>query len=143
MLYKIEILRAMTQFFVTIFLLLLTLTAFAESPEQMKKSEEDIRADMIKISRQLGVTCNECHNLKNYKSNEKPSFGISLQHLKATELLKQNGFSGKNTEPEASCYMCHQGQRKISFKEKLSDHFRGEPKKAKVETKVELTPEKE
>lgn len=103
--------------------------AFAQTAEKIKKTEEEIRQEMIKISRQLGVTCTECHTTKNFKSDEKPNFKVSLSHMKVVEQLKQNGMSGKGNEPEASCYMCHRGHLKYAYKEKFNDHYRSEPKK--------------
>lgn len=94
--------------------------AQAESAVGLKKSEEKIRAEMIVISRQLGVTCTECHNVQNFKSDEKKNFRIGLEHMKITQMLRDKGFDGKKG-PEASCYMCHQGELKPDFKEDLSE----------------------
>lgn len=96
-----------------------TSRAMAESATSLKKSEDKIRAEMIVISRQLGVTCTECHNVQNFKSDEKKNFKIGLEHMKITALLKEKGFDGKKG-PEASCYMCHQGELRPEFKEDLS-----------------------
>lgn len=125
-----------------LFLILLASIGSAQTAENLKKSEEDIRQDMIKISRQLGVTCTECHSTKNFKSNEKPNFKVSLAHMKMTEMLKQQGFSGKNGEPEASCYMCHRGALKFDHKEHFTDHFRSEPKKKKAPEKEQVVDDK-
>lgn len=126
-------------------ILLLTLTpfCFAQTPDQIKKTEDDIRQEMIKISRQLGVTCTECHSTKNFSSAEKPSFKVSLAHMKMTEVLKQNGMSGKNGEPEASCYMCHRGHLKFEYKERFNDHFRSQPKKKKAPEKEQVVDDKD
>lgn len=101
----------------------------AQIPEEIKKTEETIRKEMITLSRHLGTTCIECHNLKNFKESTKVSFQIAQKHLKAVELLKLNGFSGKNSEPEISCYTCHQGKLKFNHKEKLDDHNKQEKQK--------------
>lgn len=115
----------------------------AQTPDKIKKSEEDIRQEMIKISRQLGVACTECHTTKNFKSNEKQSFKVSLVHMKMVDLLKQNGLSGKNGESEASCYTCHRGSLKFDHKEKISDHYRGEPQKKAPPEKEKVVDDKE
>lgn len=115
----------------------------AQTPEKIKKTEEDIRQEMIKISRQLGVTCTECHTTKNFKSDEKPNFKISLTHMKMVEVLKQNGMSGKGNEPEATCYTCHRGHLKYGHKERFNDHYRGEPKKKTAPPKDDLIDDKE
>lgn len=126
-----------------IFLLMLASMCFAQTPEKIKKTEDDVRQEMIKISRQLGVTCTECHSTKNFKSAEKPSFKISQAHMKMTEVLKQNGLSGKNGEQEASCFMCHRGQLKFEYKEHFNDHFRSEPKKKKPAEKEQVVDDKD
>lgn len=97
---------------------------------------------MIKISRQLGVTCTECHTTKNFRSGDKPSFKVSLVHMKMVDVLKQNGLSGKNGEPEASCYMCHRGQLKFDHKERYDDHFRADQKKKLPPAKPQVVDDK-
>src|SRR4051812_20190773 len=94
---------------VFIVLLILSPKAYTESAEKMKTNEEIVRQEMIVISRQLGVTCNECHNIQNFASNEKKSFKVSKDHMRIVETLHANGFDGKKG-PTASCYMCHQGK---------------------------------
>lgn len=95
--------------------------ASAESAVGLKKSEDKVRAEMVVISRQLGVTCNECHNLQNFKNDEKKTFKVGLEHMKITQMLKEKGFDGKKG-PEASCYMCHQGELRPDFKEETGGH---------------------
>lgn len=96
-------------------------SARAESAQKIKAKEEEIRQNMILISRQLGVTCTECHNMKNLRDNSLKSFKVAQEHIKIVEVLKLNGLDGKKG-PEASCYMCHRGQMQIPYKEKLSSH---------------------
>ena len=116
--------------------------SLAQTPEKLKQTEEEIRKEMISISSQLGVTCTECHNVKNFKDDSKKSFKISLKHLKMVELLKLNGLSGNNSEPEASCFMCHKGKLHFKFKEPITDHNRHDQEKKKVtKEKIELAPE--
>ena len=114
---------------------LLTISVQAQLSEKIKQTEEEIRQEMIVISRQLGVTCNECHHIKNFKDASKRSYQIALKHIKVVELLKLNGFSGSSNEPEASCYTCHKGKLKFQFKEKVNDHNRQDSlfKKTKTE----------
>lgn len=123
-------------------LLFTSITLSAQTIDKIKKSEDDIRQEMIKISRQLGVTCTECHSTKNFKSTEKPSYKVSLTHLKMTALLKRNGLSGKNGEPEATCFTCHRGQLKFEHQEKLNDHTRLEPPKKLPPLKEEVIDDK-
>lgn len=90
--------------------------AIAISPDEIKKKEEDIRAIMFTISRQLGVTCTTCHETENFRENKKSEFKVALEHMKITQTLIDKGFDGKKG-PKADCYMCHRGQLKPSYKE--------------------------
>ncbi|MBL7542354.1 MAG: photosynthetic reaction center cytochrome c subunit [Bdellovibrionaceae bacterium] len=119
-------------------IVLVSSLATTQTPDKLKRTEDEVRQEMIKISRQLGVTCTECHSTKNFKSDEKPGFKIALVHMKMVDMLKQQGLSGKGSEPEASCYTCHRGQLKFEYKEKLSDHYRSEPKKKTNQTKEQI-----
>lgn len=114
---------------------------WSQTPDKIKATEEEIRQEMLVISRQLGVTCSECHNIKNFTDDSKKSYKISLKHLKMVELLKMNGLSGTNGEPEASCYTCHRGRIKFPHKEPLTDHNKHEKnKKTPIKEKVEIVP---
>ncbi len=95
--------------------------AKADSAQKIKIKEEEIRQNMITISRQLGVNCTECHNMKKLSDDSLKNFQVARDHIKAVEILKANGMDGKKG-PEASCYMCHRGQLKIPYKEKANSH---------------------
>lgn len=97
-------------------LLLLVSTGSAESVTQFVQKEEQIRQSMVTISRELGVTCTECHNVQNFQESSKKNFKVGLEHMKLTQMLKENGFDGKKG-PEATCYMCHRGKLRPDFKE--------------------------
>lgn len=97
-----------------VFALPSSLFAQSQSAQKIKATEEQIRQEMLSISKQLGVTCTECHTLKNFASPEKPNFKISLDHMKLVQMMKEQGFDGKKN-PEASCYMCHRGQLKYKY----------------------------
>jgi hypothetical protein len=97
----------------SIFLLLYSEGALTESAEVFKKEQEIVRVQMVQLSRELGVTCTECHSAKNWKDSSKATFKIAKSHLKTVELLRSNGFNGKKF-PEASCFMCHQGHLKFA-----------------------------
>lgn len=92
----------------------------AQSAKLIKKTDAEIREQMQVISRHLGVTCIECHSLKDFKDGKKKSFQVSLEHMQLTELLRQNGMNGKKG-PEASCYMCHRGELRPPYREKPGD----------------------
>lgn len=95
--------------------LLFSLGARPESAESFKNEQEIVRVQMVQLSRELGVTCTECHSAKNWKDGSKQTFKIAKDHLKTVEVLRANGFNGK-IYPEASCYMCHQGKLKFASK---------------------------
>jgi hypothetical protein len=97
-------------------LVLFAPTSHSESVSKFVTKEEKIRADMLTISRHLGVTCNECHSVSNFTDATKPNFKISKEHMKIMQVLKDNGFDGKKG-PEATCYMCHRGKLHPDFKE--------------------------
>lgn len=125
------------------FIFIISTQSYSQTPEKLKQTEEELRQQMITISRQLGVTCTECHNVKNFKDDSKKSFKISLKHLKMVELLKLNGLSGNNSEPEASCFMCHKGKLRFKYKEPITDHNRhDQEKKKELKEKIELAPDK-
>lgn len=85
--------------------------ALAQSPEKLKTESELMMESMQSISKQLGVTCTTCHNVKNWKDNSKKEFKISLDHMKITQSLIDQGFDGIK-QTKASCFMCHQGELK-------------------------------
>lgn len=80
--------------------------------QKLKAQEEAIREQMLSISRQLGVRCTACHNLKNFASDEMAAFKVSKEHLRITQLLIDAGMDGKQGRPKADCYMCHRGELK-------------------------------
>lgn len=83
--------------------------------EKFKKEEEKVRIEMLQISRELGVSCTECHLASNFKDPSKNHFKVAVAHKKWVQVLKDSGMDGKNG-PEASCYTCHQGRLKFAHK---------------------------
>ena len=78
------------------------------------------REYMIEISRQLGVTCTHCHNLKDFKSQEKKPWAISKKHIDLVKALNTNhkdlmGFA------KADCYLCHRGKLVPDYKEVITN----------------------
>jgi len=100
-------------------LLLLIPQAHSESVTKFVTKEETIRDQMITISRELGVTCTECHNVQNFRDDSKKSFKVGKEHMKITQMLKENGFDGKKG-PMSTCYMCHRGKLRPDYKEPAS-----------------------
>ena len=102
---------------------LLTLLFFAplghsQSAAKIKSDDELVREEMIEMSRQLSVTCTECHRVDNFMDDKKPHFKIAKDHMEIVRLLKTKGFNGKDG-PLANCYMCHQGALKPAYKENM------------------------
>ena len=110
--------KSLVVFGAAIFIIMLILSpnGHTESASKMKTNEDQIRKEMIVVSRQLGVTCTECHNVQNFRSDEKKNFKIAKDHMRIVETLRGNGFDGKKG-PEATCYMCHQGDLHPDYKE--------------------------
>lgn len=87
-----------------------------QSAQKIKSQDEIVREQMVEISRHLNVTCTECHKVENFKDSSKASFKVAKEHIQIVELLKSNGFDGKQG-PLATCFMCHQGALKPAYKE--------------------------
>lgn len=115
--------------------------AKAQSPEKLKANEEEVRQQMLAMSRQLGVTCTTCHKTENFVADDLPAFKTARAHIKLTQLLIDGGFDGsKKGQPKADCYLCHRGKLIPDYRE-LLDPLRKEPTKKKVEQKEELLSE--
>lgn len=99
-----------------ILIFLWVLPTHSESVAAFVTKEEQIREQMITISRELGVTCTECHKVNNFTDGSKKSYKVSLEHMKLTQMLKENGMDGKKG-PVATCYMCHRGKVMPDYKE--------------------------
>jgi hypothetical protein len=89
----------------------------SQMPSKIKADDQVYREYMVTISRQLGVTCETCHNTANFTSSEKAQYKVSKAHIHLTQLLIDNGFDGQNGHPKADCYMCHRGQLRPAYKE--------------------------
>ncbi|WP_413288359.1 photosynthetic reaction center cytochrome c subunit family protein [Bdellovibrio sp. HCB337] len=112
--------KSLVVFGAAIFLIMLILSpkGYSESASTLKTNEDKVRQEMVVISRQLGVTCTECHNIQNFASDEKKTFKVAKDHMRITETLRGSGFDGKKG-PEASCFMCHQGKLRPEYKESI------------------------
>ncbi len=83
----------------------------APNPDQELKNREY----MIEISRQLGVTCNYCHDVKNFRTSTMKTWKTGQAHMHIVDLLNQRGFN--TTGIKADCYMCHRGKAHPDYKE--------------------------
>jgi hypothetical protein len=105
----------------------------AESAEKVKLAQEAMRQNMLVMTRQLGVTCNICHNPDNFKADDKLPFKIAKDHIRITQLLLDSGFDGKGGRPKADCYMCHRGKLTPEYIEHV-DPMQKDPLAKKKET---------
>jgi len=114
--------------------LLCALVVFISKPSQaadtkkFKDTEIAKREFMVKIARQLGVTCNFCHDVNNFKDGSKPTYKVGKEHISVVELINSKGFIRSNSA-RADCYMCHRGKSIPEYKEPLkptgSEKIRG------------------
>lgn len=116
--------------------LLIAPDSHSQSAKKLKAQEEEMRSYMIAISRQLGVSCTTCHITDNFKSDEKAHFKIAKDHMRLTQLLIDNGMDGKRG-PKADCYMCHRGQLKPDYLEKLHPMLQEQDQFKKMKTGAE------
>jgi hypothetical protein len=105
-------------FFTGLIILTVGPRGYTQSAQKIKSEDEIVREEMIEISKQLNVTCTECHKPDNFRDNNKPNYHIAKEHMKIVELLKANGFDGKQG-PKATCYMCHRGELRPAYKENM------------------------
>jgi hypothetical protein len=97
--------------------LLIAPEASGQLPSKIKADDLAYRETMIKMSRQLGVTCATCHNTNDFASAEKLEFKMAKEHIRITQALIDAGFDGQGSHPMADCFMCHRGKIKPDFKE--------------------------
>ncbi len=90
----------------------------SNSGADAKTSDADLkmREYMVNISRQIGVTCNHCHNVSNFKSDKMSAYKISKHHMKLVDILNVQGMGGVKTS-KVDCYMCHRGKIVPDYKE--------------------------
>ena len=100
--------------------LFLGLYLFSLEAYSQKISKNEVANDlamreyMLDISKQLGVTCNYCHNVKNYKDESMKTHQVSKQHMRVLHMLNTEGFVGQNSL-KVDCFMCHQGKPKFKY----------------------------
>jgi hypothetical protein len=86
------------------------------TPTQVKMKEEEVRKQMLQISKELGVTCAYCHNVQNWKDNQKIQWKISAEHIKLVEAIRPYTMNGKDKITEVGCYLCHRGEAKYRWR---------------------------
>ena len=88
--------------------------SYSEADKESKDWDLQKREEMVRMSRQLGVTCTHCHDVTNLRKTDKPPYKIALDHIRITTLLNQEGFKGK---PKVDCFLCHRGAAKPPYHE--------------------------
>src|ERR1043166_8736279 len=73
----------------------------APKAEVSHDQELKTREYMIEISRQMGVTCNYCHDVKNFRDSSMKTWKVSKEHMRIVDILNHQGF--KNG-PVTNCY---------------------------------------
>ncbi len=86
--------------------------------EKLSDADLKYREYMQTISRQLGVTCDYCHDVSNFKAPTKIAYQTAKQHMEIVKWLNLKGFQGPKA-PVADCYMCHRGAAVPEYKEKV------------------------
>jgi hypothetical protein len=99
--------------FLSAFLILMALNCLAQPTDPKFESE---RSSMIKMSRQLGVTCVYCHDVKNYKDGSMKTFKVAKDHESLVETLNKQY---RHKISPVDCFMCHRGKAIPDFKENL------------------------
>jgi hypothetical protein len=78
----------------------LSYTTKAEIMKFMKKS----------VTKELGVKCNYCHNIKDYASDEKEQKIVSREMMRMVKHINTTTMKPLGLH-EVSCWVCHQGKK--------------------------------
>jgi hypothetical protein len=103
---------------IKLLLIFLPLTCFSAPSKNAPLKDSDIKTRdyMVELSRQIGVTCTHCHDLKDFKKSDKPAYKLGQTHIEMVAMLNEK-YAGKVGE-KVDCYMCHRGQPKWDYQEK-------------------------
>ena len=101
----------------TLFLLAFSVLCGAAEKKSALDLELQYREFMLSITRQIGVTCDYCHDPKNFKDASKEAYRISKEHIRLVDWLNKENFL-KSTAQKVSCYTCHRGEAKYQHYEK-------------------------
>ncbi len=90
---------------VTLFCSLLIILGASPTRELEKhlKNEKQIRKYMLEIAKDIGVTCQYCHNLKNYKDTKLKTYQTGKKHIELVKLINHSSLLDKKTR----CVICH------------------------------------
>jgi hypothetical protein len=70
----------------------------------------DARRYMLLFNDALGVTCRDCHDLRDFSSDEKPLKLIAREMMRMTKEINETWYPDREEET-VSCWTCHQGSR--------------------------------
>ena len=98
---------------ISLSLVLLSLWQPSEAKRRAQDWDLKKREEMVKMSRELGVTCTHCHDVGNFTSGKKKTYQTALKHIRITANL--NGKNGFNGRPKVTCYLCHRGKVKPDY----------------------------
>jgi hypothetical protein len=89
----------------------------------------DARKYMITFNEALSVACRDCHDLRDFASDEKPLKATARDMMKMQLELNERWFPGKGEV--VTCWTCHRGSRfppsSSGFTSLLADSGLGEP----------------
>lgn len=75
-----------------------------------KMSLSDARRYMLTFNDALGVQCRDCHNLKDFASDEKPLKLAARDMMRMEKDLNAKWFPARE-KPVVTCWTCHRGRR--------------------------------
>jgi len=72
---------------------------------------EDARRYMIRFNEALGVQCRDCHDLRDFASDEKELKLAAREMMKLEIEINEQFFPEHEGGPAVTCWTCHQGSR--------------------------------
>jgi hypothetical protein len=72
---------------------------------------EDARRYMIRFNEALGVQCRDCHDLRDFASDEKELKLAAREMMKLEIEINEQFFPDHEGGPAVTCWTCHQGSR--------------------------------
>lgn len=72
---------------------------------------EDARRYMIRFNEALGVQCRDCHDLRDFASDEKELKLVAREMMKLEIEINETFFPDHEGGQAVTCWTCHRGQR--------------------------------